>query len=272
MYISNITKGRDNNLDLIRFLAAIMVIFSHAFPLSLGSENRDCLLVITDGQIDFWGIAVSIFFFYGGFLICKSAHRLQSARRYFKARVVGIFPPIIVVTVLLAFIVGPIISRLSVKEYFMNTQTYKYLLNSVVVLVHDLPGVFEENIYGTTVNGPLWTMPVEFMGYILCFLMMKLGMLQLKYIKWILPFFTLVHIAVIYLFSPRSMMLLTWRPTALFFVGMLYYVYQDKIKISWNIALVSLILWMLSFWIGVANGTIILFLPYILMYLGYGTN
>ena len=34
MKLCDVTKGRNNNLDLIRFIAAMMVIFSHAFPLS----------------------------------------------------------------------------------------------------------------------------------------------------------------------------------------------------------------------------------------------
>lgn len=272
MYISDIAKGRDNNLDLIRFVAAIMVIFSHAFPLSLGEGNADYLSVLTHGQIDFGGAAVSIFFFYGGFLICKSAHRLQSVGKYFKARIIRIFPPIIVVTVLLTFVMGPVVSGLGVGEYFTNPQTYKYLLNSVLVLVHDLPGVFENNIYGRTVNGPLWTMPVEFFGYILCFLMMKIGMLQSKCTKWILPIFVFVHIAVIYFFPPQEMVLLAWRPTALFFVGMVYYVYRDKIKISREITWASIILLLISFLLGIGNFTIILFWPYVLMYLGFGTK
>lgn len=36
IWVCDVIKGRDNNLDLIRFIAAMMVIFSHAFPLSLG--------------------------------------------------------------------------------------------------------------------------------------------------------------------------------------------------------------------------------------------
>ena len=36
MKLCDVTKGRNNNLDLIRFIAAMMVIFSHAFHLSLG--------------------------------------------------------------------------------------------------------------------------------------------------------------------------------------------------------------------------------------------
>lgn len=272
MYVSDITKGRDNNLDFIRFCAAVMVIFSHAFPISLGFGKGDYLSALTGGQIDFGGVAVSIFFFYGGFLICKSAYRLQTAGKYFRARVIRIFPPVIMVTVLLAVVVGPVISRLSVGEYFSNAQTYKYLLNSVLVLIHDLPGVFEGNIYGRTVNGPLWTMPVEFLGYILCFLMMKMGMLQSKCLKWILPIFVSVHISVFYFFSPQDMVLLAWRPTALFFSGMLYYVCRDKIKISGKMAWLSLALWVLSFCVGIANITIILFWPYVLMYLGYATK
>lgn len=272
IWVCDVIKGRDNNLDLIRFIAAIMVIFSHAFPLSLGREERDYLLTVTGGQIDLGGIAVSIFFFYGGFLICKSAYRLQSAKKYFKARIIRIFPPIIVITVLMVFLIGPILSTLKVQEYFTRKLTYQYLLNSVLILAYNLPGVFENNIYGTEVNGSLWTLPLEFLGYILCFFMMKVGFLKSKCLKWIMPIFVFVHIAVISIFSPQDMILMAWRPTAIFFVGMLYYVYQDKIYLSRRIAVISMILLLFSTCLGILNVTIPFLGSYVFMYLGYGTK
>lgn len=71
-------------------------------------------------------------------------HRLENAKYYFKARIIRIFPPLIFVTFVMAFIVGPIVTELSIDSYFTSVGTYKYLLNSFMILVHDLPGVFLE--------------------------------------------------------------------------------------------------------------------------------
>ncbi len=273
MKLCDVTKGRNNNLDLIRFIAAMMVIFSHAFPLSLGVRGgKDYLSMITRSQISFGGLAVSIFFFYGGFLICKSAHRLQSAKKYFKARMIRIFPSLVVVIVCTTFLIGPILSVLSIREYFTNPFTYQYLLNSILILVHDLPGVFENNIYGTTVNGSLWTLPVEFVGYILCFFMMKMNLLKSKYLKWIVPIFILVHITISYLSSSQTLVSSVWTATAMFFIGMLYDIYQDKICLSKRIVIINIILLLFSIWLKILNITMPFFLSYILIYLGYGTN
>ena len=43
------------------------------------------------------------------------------------------------------------------------------MLNAVLVLVHPLPGVFASNPYPDVVNGALWTLPVEYACYVLCF-------------------------------------------------------------------------------------------------------
>ena len=62
MNLGKISCGRNNNLDLIRFVASIMVIFSHSFPIALGMEQWDPLAILTNDQISFGSLAVSIFF------------------------------------------------------------------------------------------------------------------------------------------------------------------------------------------------------------------
>ena len=43
MTLKDAVKGRENNLDLIRFIAAVLVIVGHAYPLCIGPEGRDIL-------------------------------------------------------------------------------------------------------------------------------------------------------------------------------------------------------------------------------------
>ena len=67
-----------------------------------------------------------------------------------------------------------------------------YLLNSIMILVHNLPGVFCNNI-NTSVNGPLWTLPVEFLCYIMCYLAYKMHILSRKIARY-----TIIPVLVIY--------------------------------------------------------------------------
>jgi peptidoglycan/LPS O-acetylase OafA/YrhL len=41
---------RRNNFDLLRLVAAVSVIFSHAFLLSGSSQGHDPLMILTGGQ------------------------------------------------------------------------------------------------------------------------------------------------------------------------------------------------------------------------------
>ena len=272
MKLSEITRGRENNLDFIRFWAAALVIFCHAFPISLGGENVDILGRLTGNQMHFGNLAVCIFFFYGGFLISKSAERLQGAKPYFKARALRLFPCLAAVTCLLALVAGPILTELSLGEYFKDMGTWKYLLNSVMVLVHDLPGVFGGNIYNGTVNGSLWTLPIEFLCYIMCFLALKLKFLNEKNAKWMVLLFAAGYLAAVKLLANSEVLSAALRPTGLFFAGMVYYVYRDKITINAWVAAVCAAILAASAAFHLLGGAVFFCFPYIMMYLGFGTK
>ncbi|MFQ9113405.1 MULTISPECIES: acyltransferase family protein [Butyribacter] len=269
--LESISRGRNNNLNLIRFIAALMVILGHSYVATTAGKEHEFMCIITQNQLDFGGLAVSIFFVYGGFLICKSMHRLENAKYYFKARIIRIFPPLIFVTFVMAFIVGPIVTELSIDSYFTSVGTYKYLLNSFMILVHDLPGVFLENMQ-TAVNGPLWTLPVEFLCYIACYIMYKMGLLDKKNAKY-----TVIPVVVIYIISYKILGVVpllreALRPAVLFYVGMLYYVYREDIVIDLKGVLICSVLAMISVPLHIMRITIFLFLPYLMMALGYGTK
>ena len=66
------SKGMSYNLHFIRFIAAILVIMSHSFALSVGDFDNEWFYVATNKQITMGAFAVGIFFFYSGFLIMRS--------------------------------------------------------------------------------------------------------------------------------------------------------------------------------------------------------
>ncbi|WP_392887982.1 acyltransferase family protein [Eubacterium limosum] len=270
--LSEVSNGRDNNLDVIRFIAALLVIFSHAFPISQGEKSADFLARFTNGSLGLGALAVSIFFVYGGFLICKSVMRLEKSSKFFYARIVRIFPPLIFMVLIVTFIFGPFISNMGVVEYFKDTETYKYLLNCLLIPVHNLPGVFDNNIYKNVVNGALWTLPIEFVCYIICFFAYKFKILTKKHYFWILIFIFTSSIVLFCILPLPQFYISILRAMILFFLGVGYYLYQDKIVLNIKIAVVSCFFIILGRFIGLFDLIFVMLFPYIMFVIGYGTK
>lgn len=266
--LEEISQGRNNNLNFIRLIAAIMVIFSHSFPISGGVEI-DPFTLLTDGQVGLGALAVDIFFFYGGFLICKSVCRLKTFRAYFRARILRIFPPLFMICAILTFFVGAVLTELTVTQYFTDAGTYKYLLNSFLILQRDLPGVFIHNIYGSVVNGSLWTLPVEFICYIMCYVIYKFDWLKDQNIKWLTAFFIVGCLGIRILSGWVPVLSAVITPISLFYEGILCFKYRNKIKLNLSVCMMMLFGMITSVAIGVAQYTVFMFLPYILLYIGY---
>lgn len=154
------TNSRENNFNIIRFMAAIMVMAGHMAY--IGGYS----LPILWGQ-GIQSLGVKIFFLIGGYLISKSWLSDPNPLRYSIKRIFRIFPALVIYTVIAAYVVGPLLSDLPMREYYMNSQVSYYLKNILLYPVYGLPGVFSNNPYPNAVNGSLWTLPVEVSLYIL---------------------------------------------------------------------------------------------------------
>ena len=150
----------DNSLNFIRYIAAFMVFVTHSIVLR-GGETLS-ILTIHLGRL-----GVYIFFIISGYLVSKSWDRSPHLLIYFKKRALRIFPALVVCVFLSVFLLGAFVTLLPIKIYFQDILTYKYLLNSILYIVYQLPGVFTHLPYPNVVNGSLWTLPVEFFMYII---------------------------------------------------------------------------------------------------------
>src|SRR5271154_4636955 len=101
-------EGRRNNLDFVRLFLAILVIFSHSYPLGLGTEKNEPFMLATNGQITGGSIAVDCFFILSGFLIAHSFIYSNSLLDYFRKRVFRIYPAFIVAMLFGALLIAPI--------------------------------------------------------------------------------------------------------------------------------------------------------------------
>lgn len=78
-----------------------------------------------------------------------------------------ILPGLAICIVLSVLVLGPLLTTLPLKDYFTHKYTWGYLQNIALHIVYYLPGVFEHNRVANAVNGSLWSLPVEFLMYIM---------------------------------------------------------------------------------------------------------
>jgi peptidoglycan/LPS O-acetylase OafA/YrhL len=177
MRLSQYATGRDNNFNLVRFAAAFAVLWSHSYAIVLSPAFEPWVqwLGYTPG-----GVAVDVFFITSGFLVTASLLRLDNFKAFVRARALRIFPALFVMSVLLALVMGPLITTLPLNEYFSDWAVWKFIWKNTTVLTglkYSLPGVFESNSM-QVVNGSLWTLPFELRCY-----------LTLALVWWVAGFF-----------------------------------------------------------------------------------
>lgn len=268
LYLESQLRQKSNNLDLMKFLAAWLVIVHHSFDLN--GSNGEWIRVITGQQLDFGTMAVSLFFLASGIFIAKSMERTQKARKFFKARFRRVWPPLAAVVVL-SIIMGACITTLPLGEYFTSSMTWRYLLNAIFVLQHNLPGVFSHNFYGSVVNGALWTLPVEVLCYVACYVIYRLGLLQKKRILGVMALYLAAAVIGFRICSMLGIGLLSaaLRPVYFFLLGHVLYVYRDKVPVDFRLFLLSLAGMVVSFLLSMPVAAVWIFYPYVLVYLAF---
>lgn len=262
-------KYKDNCFGAIKLIAAFLVIASHAFPIC--TNENFIINKITNNQFDLGNFSVCIFFITGGFFITKSLLTSKNVKEYLVKRIKRIFPPLIFAMFVTTFILAPFFYDGSILNYFKSGTTYLYFIkNSLMLTTHSLPGVFSNNIYTGSVNGSLWSLPIEFLCYIAILVAMIIKLLDKKNIKLTIMLFlmlTLIH-PILYKYIPILEVLL---PLGLLFLeGAIYYINRDKINFnSTKLALICLILILISFPLNLYSYTKILCLPYVIYYIGF---
>lgn len=264
-------EERSTNINLVRFLAAIGVLVSHAHILADGSED---LLYRLTGVT--WGsLAVCFFFFVSGLYVTKSLTvKKLSGRKYIFSRIKRIIPPLAVVILASVFFLGPCMSTLGSGAYFGNINTWKYLLNICLIPVHNLPGVFERGNLLSTVNGSLWTLPVEFLCYVFLYVLYKMKFLK-KEKNIIFGAGLLISCVVFYWIGCKvssSVILSAAQAVVLFFMGGWYYLNKEKMIFDIRFGLAAAIGWFLFSWIKLSFWGNILFLPVIIVTFLIGTK
>ncbi len=242
-------QERKNNLDLIRLVAALIVIYSHSF-LILGKFEQEPLHRLT-GFLNLGSIGVYIFFTISGYLITKSFIKQQDPTKYVVARSLRIFPGLIICTVFTVFIIGPIFTQETLKSYFLNIETFNFL--ATVPILHNwdvsLPGLFKSNPYPSSVNSPLWTLRAELIMYVVvliacCLYYYFFEKKKISYKNLLLIIAVLLFCVTMYL--PFEYLKAASQWSIFFCAGSLLYISRNRIFLSIPLSIVLLMASLIS--------------------------
>lgn len=152
--------GRENNFNLLRLLGAFGVLVFHAYVLV--GRDGDPLSAVTT-WLSFGMLGVRVFFIISGYLLAASLLRNPDPVSFVAARVLRIWPALIMLALLSVFVLGPLVTV--APGYFHDLNTFEYLrLVTVFDYRSTLPGVFTANPI-SVVNGSVWTLALEVFCY-----------------------------------------------------------------------------------------------------------
>lgn len=158
LYMSNDRNEKENNFNIIRFGASLFVFGGHtarvmgiAAPMFSGYSLHE--------------MGVAVLFMLAGYLVTESWLKDPNVFRYSIKRFFRLWPPFAVMVLIMTFAAGPLVSDIDAAGYF-HSWYLSYLNNLRFYIIYSLPGVFSDLPISNTVNGSIWTMPVEAAMYI----------------------------------------------------------------------------------------------------------
>ncbi|WP_314139520.1 acyltransferase [uncultured Plantibacter sp.] len=153
-----------NSFTALRLIAAVAVLVRH----SLIILDDDISPFGPVGTDDVPALGLWVFFVVSGFLLPAAWERRPQLVRFVSARVLRIFPGLVVSLLVTVAVIGLIASTLGVRSYLVHPQTLQHLASNLVLNPdYLLPGVFAENSYANAVNGALWSLGPLFAMYLL---------------------------------------------------------------------------------------------------------
>ena len=175
----SISKLASPQLDSLRGLSALIVLFAHANQILIAPSTKA-----------FFGVAgllaqgaVMVFFVLSGFLIGKSLTRnihknnTLNINSYLIDRFNRIYPPLIFSLIIVGtlYLIAPYFFatnslEFTASDHYLARQSFEITLSSVLSSAFFLNGFIGETI---SVNGPLWSLSYEVWYYILAALMLK---------------------------------------------------------------------------------------------------
>lgn len=252
---------RSNSFDAIRLGLAVLVIVSHAFPISgLADEPRL-------GDIKLGTLAVAGFFSVSGYLVTGSRLRTRAGAFAWR-RFLRIYPGYWMCLVFTAFVAAQIGG--AVRGGWDPANATLHVLSGVLMF-GTLP-LSTASLAGAPLagswNGSLWSLPYEVMCYIAVGVAFSLGWVRRA--GWLVVLSFVVATTASLVVVPRTehgflRNLLVVGP--FFLAGAVFLFYGDRIRLNWTGAVLAVALLGAAAWAGHAESLAGLPVTYLLLWL-----
>jgi peptidoglycan/LPS O-acetylase OafA/YrhL len=263
--LDDVISLRPNNFDLLRLLAASLVLVSHAYALTGRPEPA---VWLTSDTLGF--DAVLVFFALSGLLVTRSWVRDPKTLPYLAKRGLRILPALAASSLLTAYALGPFVTDLTVRDYLRSFGTLKYVVsNSLLVTDFELPGVFTANP-SSTVNGSLGTLPVEAKAYALVLIVGLLVRARRRPLRMAALGAALAVVLFLGFSTGVEPSYKIYVLLATFAGGAAYSLGASRVALRGELAIAAIVLWVVSYHVALVPHGVLLAVtvPYFVAYLG----
>lgn len=256
---------RNNNFTIIHILSALLVMLGHQFDIM----GQTAPLIF---GMPLHTLGVRILFLVSGYLVSMSYCRSTFRRNFLWKRAIKIYPALIV-SLIVTVIALRFLTGMDAGIYW--NAAARYVIHNVQMRPKfDVADVFYNNTYPITVNGSLWTLPIELACYLLVIPVIDVfrRLNKKKYLGAIFYVCILLLLSVFECFYQmywpqrtaifwdtdwyKALSLAIW-----FFIGSGFYAMDLKRYCNWQWAVVSLLVLMCT------NGIVKVFLtPFLVSY------
>ena len=243
-----------NNFDFLRLVAALSVVFSHSWLIAYGTQRDEPLVWGTHNQCSLGLVGVFVFFVISGYLVTESFCRNPKPGGFVLRRAARIYPGLAVNGLVIAFVLGPIVTSLPLAQYFADPKFRAFLGDYATLWPGPLalPGVlFANTTVGNLVNGAFWTLIFEVMMYATVLILGLARGLRLSTAVVLL----ILGITAIWWDERWSLAWLGYLRGWLwmlshFAAGMVIYFLRERLVFRWYYGLIALVPWLVTSQLG----------------------
>jgi len=235
--LADILKPEDNNFGALRLAMALAVLVSHSYWFATAQVTLEPLKLWTGYTLG--EHAVQVFFFLSGVVVAQSILTRGDLLDFAVARMLRIFPALIVCVLATALLLGPWVTALPVGQYLTDGGVLAYIVRTLSLSTGSapLPGVFADLPVANAVNLSLWTLKYEVACYILLALF-GIAFLKLERLRPVLVMLLALVVILAFAGSIRPVEPLSGQGSlryfiVFFFLGTLAYLAREVLIISW---------------------------------------
>ncbi len=232
MIVAEALKRPYDNFTVLRLALALAVVFSHAFSVGTGRHTDEPLYALTGYTLGEHG--VNGFFAVSGFLVAMSWDRRGGAIPFATARLLRVFPGLIVAVLVTGLVFGAAMTNLPKEQYLSDMRVWNFIWVTITTFKSAtiLPGVFESNPLRWPIS-TVWTLRYELLCYAGLLLYGMLGGFRHRSVALVLATLTaLALVALAFKGEIPKGQETALRLPLVFATGSLIYLYRDKVLLS----------------------------------------